>query len=161
MVPLPARIYRHWIGYFVIALAALSVLGLLYVGFVSLIESGTVNTVLVFWLAFIATSVVVLITVVQTIVYSWSYIELTSDGISIKNWTTLFVSRDESFEWIRVSRSVATKAGLFGQVLNYGTIGIETNGGSVQASIRTIPKPEYWQAIINEKADEATEDGTD
>ena len=161
MVPLPARIYKHWIGYVVIALAAVSLIALLWVGLGSWMGAPGVDQGLVFQIAMIAILTVLVVAIVQIYVYSLSYIELTTDGIVIKNWITLFTSRDESFEWVRVSRSVATRGGIFGRVLNYGTIGIETNGGSIQATITLIPTPEYWQDQINLKADEATVDGTD
>ncbi|MEC5150885.1 hypothetical protein [Cryobacterium sp. GrIS_2_6] len=160
MIPLPARVFKHWFGYVIIAVAAASTLGLVYVGMLSLIQSGTVDPLLVFWIAVVAVLSIVTIAIIQTWVYSLSYIELNSDGIVIKNWFTLFVSKDEKFEWVRVSRSTAAKGGIFGQVLNYGTISIETNGGSVQAKITMIPRPEYWQDQINQKADQATIDGT-
>ena len=160
MIPLPAKIYKHWFGYVLISVAAASLLGLLYVGFVSLIESGAADPQLIFWLAVVAVLSIVTVAIIQIWVYGLSYLELNTDGIVIKNWVTLFVSRNESFEWVRVSRSTAAKGGIFGQWLNYGTLGLLTIDGSVQATITMIPNPEYWQAQINLKADEATNDGS-
>ncbi|MEB0287213.1 hypothetical protein QN355_11675 [Cryobacterium sp. 10S3] len=160
MIPLPAKIFKHWFGYVIIAVASASLLGLLYVGFASMVDAGVADPQLLFMIYLIAVLSIITITIVQTWVYSLSYIELNSDGIVIKNWFTLFVSKEEKFEWVRVSRSTAAKGGIFGQVLNYGTISIETNGGSVQAKIIMIPRPEYWQDQINLKADQATSDGS-
>jgi len=160
MIPLPARIYKHWIGYVVVLLTGASLIGLLWVGLSSWISAPGIDQSLVFQIALVAIISVVVITIVQLYVYGLSYIELNNDGIIIKNWITLFVSKDEQFEWVRVSRSTAAKGGIFGQVLNYGTVSIETNGGSVQATITLIPNPEYWQNQIQLKADQATIDGT-
>ena len=133
-------------------------IGLLWAGMSSFLAAPSVGQTVVFMIALVAIPSVLGVTVVQLVVYGLSYIGLTSDGVVIKNWITLFVGRNESFEWQRLSRSVASKGGVFGQVLNYGTIGIETNGGSVQASITLIPKPEYWQDIFQKKADESSPD---
>lgn len=160
MTPLPARIYKHWIGYVIILVAAASLIGLLWVGLSSWIDTPGVDQMLVLQVAAVAILSVMVITIVQIYVYGLSYIELNSNGIIIKNWITLFVSKDEQFEWVRVSRSTAAKGGIFGQILNYGTISIETNGGSLQAKITMMPNPEYWVDQIQQKADQATIDGS-
>jgi len=157
---IPATIYKHWIGYVFIALAAIFVLLLLWLGFDSIIASNWVDPTLAFGLYAFASVIVVLVAIVQIYVYGLSYIELNSTGIVVKNWITLFVSRDESFEWVQVSRATVSKGEIFAQLLNYGSIGIETNGGQVQVVITRVPNVEYWQDIIQAKADESTPDET-
>ena len=154
MVPLPVRIYRHWIGYVAILLAGALTIGLLWVGFLSFATTPGIDHVFAFQLAFVTITVVLAITVIQLYVYSLSYIDLSEEGIRIKNWVTLFVSKDELFEWTKVSRATAALGGFFGQILDYGVISIETSGGSIQASMKTIPRVEYWQNQIQLKADQ-------
>jgi hypothetical protein len=93
-----------------------------------------VDRALVLQIAVIAMLSVVVIAAAQMYVYSLSFVEFNSNGIVIENWTTLFTSKDASFEWVRVSRSVATRGGILGRVFDYGTIGIEeTRRGARQA----------------------------
>jgi hypothetical protein len=153
MVPLPVRIYKHWIGFVAITLVGSLVIGLLWAGLSSLLFIPGVNRVVIFTVAAVAITFVLLATAIQLYVYSLSYIELNPQGVVIKNWVTLFVDTDESFEWVKLSRATSKQGGIFGQVLNFGTIGIETNGGSVQAVITLIPRPIYWQDQIQKYAD--------
>ena len=156
MVSLPLRIYKHWIGYVAIALTAILLIGLLWVGLYSWIAAPGVDQGLVFQIAVIALLSIVVIAAVLMYVYSLSYLELNVSGCVIKNYVTPFASKDEQFEWAKVSRSTATKAGLFGTIFNFGTISAETEGGSIQAKITLMPRPEYWQQVIQEKADQVT-----
>jgi hypothetical protein len=157
---IPATIYKHWFGYVVIALAGLAGIGLAWSGFFSLMAGGQVDPQLVVGLGTFIIGMVALVTIVQLYVYGLSYIELGTDGVTVKNWITLFVSKDESFEWVRVSRAEVLKGEIFAQLLNYGTLSIETDGGHVLVKITMIPNVEQWQDAINAKADEATVDGT-
>lgn len=161
MNQLPVRIYKHWIGYIVIALAGVGLLALLWFACYALSLTPGIDDEFILSAASVAMLFVVLATAVQLFVYGLSYMELNKDFIVMKNWTTLFVSKNETFEWVSVSRSTVDKPGIFSQIFGYGTIGIETNGGAVQAKITLMPDPTRWQSLIDQVADLATEDGTD
>lgn len=160
MQPLPVTIRKHWFGYVVIALAGLLLISALWVGLFSLWQAGQLSQEL-YWAIGGFSIIILLITLIQMYVYSLSYLELNDDGIVVKNWITLFVSTDEEFEWVRVSRASVLKGEIFAQLLNYGTLSIETDGGHVLVTIKMIPRIEYWQNVISERADLATQDGTD
>lgn len=155
MVPLPVTIHKHWIGYVAIALVAICLIGFLWVGLLSWIMQPGVDQGLIFQIAVIGMLSIAVAAAVLMYVYGLSYLQLTTQNVLIKNYVTPFASRDEQFEWAKVSRSTATKAGFFGTLFNYGTISAETEGGSIQAVITLMPNPEYWQAQIQQFADQA------
>jgi hypothetical protein len=157
MQQLPVRIYKHWIGYVAIALAGLSVIGFFWAGLGSLLEQPGINQMLVLGIAAVALLATAAITIVLIYVYGLSYLELTDEGVTAKNWSTPFTSRTEQSEWLRVTRASALIGGIFGRVFNYGTVSVETNGGSNQIVFTYLPRPEYWQQVIQEKADQATD----
>jgi hypothetical protein len=161
MQALPVTIRKTWFGYLVIFLAGASVIGLTWAGISSVLSAPGIDMMLVFGLAALIIIFTLAITIIQLYVYSLSFITLTTDGIVVKNWITLFDSTDMNAEWVRVSRATVSKGGIFAQLIDYGTLSVETNGGSVQVTIKMIPNVEYWQRVIAQKADQATVDGTD
>ncbi|WIE74504.1 hypothetical protein [Curtobacterium sp. MCSS17_007] len=158
MEQLPVRIYKHWIGYVIIALAGLCVIGIFWSGLGTMLEQTGINQMLVLGIAALAILSTAAISIVLIYVYGLSYVELTENGITVKNWVTPFTSRDEQSEWVRVTRSNALIGGIFGRVLNYGTLSVETNGGSNQVRFTYLPRPEHWQYVIQLEADNATPD---
>lgn len=154
-VPLPVTLHKHWIGYVAIALAAVSLMGLLWAGLDSWITQPGVDKALVFQLAIVLFVVIVFSAAILMYVYSLSYIELNGDGVVISNWATPFTSKDERFEWKNDTRSTSIRGGIFGRLFNFGTISVETGGGSVQAKITLIPKPDFWQGQIENYAEQA------
>lgn len=158
METLPVTIYRTWFGLFLILLAGCSVIYLLYVGLEELFLSGALNPNVIWGIGLFTIVLVALVTIVQAYVYSLSRVTILEEGVVVKNWITLFVTTDQSFEWLRVSRASVNKGSIFAQLLNYGTLTIETNGGQVQVVAKWIPDVERWQALIQERADAATDE---
>jgi hypothetical protein len=156
MQTLPVTIKKSWFGYVIIAITGLAVIGLLWVGFYSYLIDAPAAPQLVFGLGAIAIVLTVLITIVQLYVYSLSFITLTTEGVTVKNWLTLFVSTDEVFEWVKLTKVEAAKGGIFGQVIGYGTLSLGTSDGSQLVNMKVIPNVEYWQIFIESKAAEST-----
>lgn len=157
METLPVTIYRTWFGLFLILATGWSVIVLLWLAMEELFLSGVLGADVVWGISLFTIVLVALVTIVQGYVYTLSNVTILEEGIVVKNWITLFVSTDQSFEWARVSRASVNKGSIFGQLLNYGTLTIETNGGQVQVIAKWIPDIERWQALIQEKADAATD----
>jgi hypothetical protein len=155
MEALPITIRKTWFGYVVIVLAGALVIGLTYLGISSILSAPGTNMVIAFGLAALIIITTLAITIIQLYVYSLSFITLTTEGIVVKNWITLFVSKDESLEWQKVTKAESAKGGIFGQVLDYGTLSIGTSDGDTLVNMKMIPAVEHWQAVIQQQADAA------
>jgi hypothetical protein len=155
MQALPVTIRKSFFGYIVIALAGALVIILTSVGIVSILSKSGTNMMLTFGLASLIIIVTLAITIIQLYVYSLSFITLSSTGVVVNNWITLFVNDDESLEWKKVTKAEVFKGGIFGQLLDYGTLSIGTSDGDRLVNIKMIPQVERWQAVIQEQADAA------
>jgi hypothetical protein len=156
MQTLPVTIKKTWFGYVVIAITGVAVIGLLWVGFYSYLIGRPPAPQLVFGLGATAIILTLLITIVQLYVYSLSFITLTTDGVTVENWITLFNNDKESFEWVKLTKIDVAKSGIFGQVIGYGTLSLGTSDGSQLVNMKFIPNVEYWQTFIESKAAEST-----
>lgn len=156
MQSLPVTIHRTWFGLFLIFLVGAGLITVLWAVLMEMLEARMLEPVVVFAIGVFAIVLVLLATLVQAYVYSLSRVIITDDGITVQNWLTLFASTDETFEWLRVSRATVRKSSIFAQLLGYGTLSIETNGGVNQVIAKWIPDVEKWQDLIQARADEAT-----
>jgi hypothetical protein len=156
MQALPVTIKKTWFGYLLIAITGLAVIGLLWVGFYSYLIGRPPAPQVIFGLGATAIILTVLVTIVQLYVYSLSFITLTTEGVTVKNWITLFVSTNEVFEWVKLTKIDAAQGGIFGQVIGYGTLSLGTSDGSKLVNMKFIPNVEYWQTFIESKAAEST-----
>jgi len=160
MIPIPSTIRKHWFGAIAWILGGTLLAAAFWFAMWDIYDTGALTFEL-YWMLGAFSIVVLLLTAVQVYVYGLSSIELDSDGVTVKNWTTLFVSKDEQFEWTRITRATVFKGNIIAQLLNFGTLQLETEGGHVLVAITMVPDIEAVQQIIQMKADEATVDGTD
>lgn len=144
---LPIVIKKHWTGYVLIVGVGIAVLALIWSGIISMWRSGDL-TQDTYWMLGIASILVLLVTMVTAYIYSLSYIELSTEGIKVQNWLTLFVSGDARTSWGKVQDVYRTTDTIFSLLFNYGTLTIQTAGTGQHLTLTMVPDAEYWQSVI-------------
>ena len=99
--------------------------------------------------------IVLLITVLQLRVYSLGEIVITPTDITANNWRTLFADQSETADFNKIQDVTFKKGGILTQLLDYGTLQVQTAGTEVNLTLSYVPKVEYWAKVIQQQADSA------
>lgn len=151
----PSIITKHPVGYLFIGGVGFALISLIAAGIWSMWRSG-VLTEPTYWFAGFFAIVILLITIIQLWVYSLSYIEFTEQGIHVVNWRTIFVKQDVTTEWARVQDVTVGTTSVWSLMFNYGSLTVQTAGTAQDLTMTMVPDAEYWQAIFQAYADDAT-----
>lgn len=158
---LPVTIYKHWIGYVAIFFGGLGVLGLVLWGLYEAFQTPFADPLVMMLIATLCVALVVAVVAVMLRQYSLSYLMLTSDGVVAVNWLTLFAKNDVQAEWFRIQDVSVVTGSIFGLLIGYGTLNIQTAGSYQNIRMTMVPNAADWQKVIAEYADKATQDGMD
>ena len=154
---LPVTIYKHWIGYVAIFLTGLLVMALVYWGLLQSIQSPWADPMIMFTFAVVIMGLVTVVVIERILVYSFASLTLTEDGITAINYSTLFAKKDSTTEWFRVQDVSVVTGSIFNLVFKFGTLNIQTAGTTQAIRMTMVPNVEYWQAIVSQLADQATD----
>ena len=144
---LPVTIHRHWIGLAAIAIGTtLASLFVLYL-FLWLYVSGMIAAPFI-WYGVALSAVILAIGLIAARVYWLSTIVLTTTGIKVNSWLSLFYDIESECTWSRVQDVTATQAGIVAQLFDYGTLLIQTAGTHTYLQLNTVPDADAWRARI-------------
>ncbi len=154
MTTQPILIRKHWFGLFLIYLSGFLAVALILGAMYVLILQGTMSVQLYATLSVILV-IILLATLVSAYVYRLSSIVLTDVGMTVTNWNSLFFSNVAVCEWKQLQDVDVKKGGVFSQVLDYGTLLVQTAGTERNLEIPMIPRVEHWRDYIAATADAA------
>lgn len=153
---LPVTINKTWLGQVGIALGGILTIVLLTYGFYNWAFLPGINQEAVAWLGIFVVVLVAAFTVIWLRVYSLSYITLTVAGVQAVYWATLFNRQVIDTEWSDIEDVSAVTSGIFAQLLNFGTVNIQTAGTLQNIRMVMIPNAEHWRVVINHYQDQST-----
>ena len=92
--------------------------------------------------------VVLLVTVLAMVVYDAGKIVLTSEGITVLSYKTLFWSTQGVCEWRDVEDVTVETTDALGGLLSVGSLTVETAGAKPNLSLTWVPHAGQWQEYI-------------
>lgn len=144
---LPVTIHRHWIGLAAIiigsSLASVFVIYLfLWLYIHHMVDSSAI------WFGVVLFAIIIIIGIVAARVYWLSTIVLTTTGITVTSWISLFYDIESECTWSQVEDVTATTGGIVAQLFDYGTLLIQTAGTHTYLELKTVPDADAWRARI-------------
>lgn len=153
---LPVTISKSVVGLVGIFLLAVASLTVVFWGFVESLKTPWADPLVMFSISTLTIALIAAFFVVWIRVYSLSSITLTTAGISVTYWATLFHRQVLDTEWSDVEDVSAVTSGIFAQLLDFGTVNVQTAGTRQNIRMTMVPNAEYWRQVINERQDAAT-----
>lgn len=152
----PIIIHKHWFGLFLIYLVGLGSAALILAGLYFLASVSALGPE-IFLTGSALVIIALIITFIQAYVYRLSQITITDTELTVLNYYSLFYSVESRCEWNDIEDVYATKGTIFGHVLGYGLVIVETAGANPNLSMKMTPDPEHWRDYIADKSQEAAE----
>ena len=143
-----STIYKHYIGYALIAILGGLLTGvLLGTAMYAPQVPGDLRS-----LAYALAGLVLLATAVVIWTYMLNRVVVSSGGITYYRYLTPFTSTTSSCDWKDVQDVTVTQGSIIAKALGYGTLTIQTAGARVNLTMTTIEDALYWRGQISRRA---------
>jgi len=96
--------------------------------------------------------VTIVVTLIAMVVYDSSTITLTTNGIELTSFMSLFFSTTTTCEWADIEEVSVRSSGIIRRLFGVGDLFVQTASARPNLSLTWIPRSEYWGDVIREQA---------
>lgn len=96
--------------------------------------------------------ITIIVTLIAMVVYDATTMTLTTEGVEITTFFSLFWSDKATCEWADIEEVSVRSSGIIRRLFGVGDLFVQTASARPNLSLTWIPRSEYWGDVIREQA---------